>query len=84
MQLDGSSDDEDHKSPQADKEGSPQSAGPNSFFKMTYEQLLCCNKHGGDPRVYEAIKKQLNACLQQSHSQDEEAQKSKQDPVQQR
>jgi hypothetical protein len=61
MQLDGSSDDEDHKSPKSD---SPQSAiEPNSFFKMSFEQLLSVNKFGGDSRVYDAIKRQLVACI---------------------
>ena len=35
---------------------------------MTYEQLLTCNKFGGDPRIYEAIKKQFAICLKQSKS----------------
>jgi len=41
---------------------------------MDYSQLLACNKFGGDPRIYEAIKKQLTACLhqRQSSSSDEE------------
>lgn len=70
MQLDGS-DDEDHKSPK--NQGSPQSA-VGAFCKMDYSQLLACNKFGGDPRIYEVIKKQLTSCLnqRQSSSSDEE------------